>query len=147
VPAGPKGPRPYLGGFGLAIASASKHKEEAWKFIVHAVAKESMLTEIRAGGQPARLSVAKIPEVAQISPYIIAIAQSLPYANFFPMIPQWGEVCAILGEEVSHAITKTKTPEQAMDDATKRAEKVFKDAGIYGKYSGGPGEQYIHLPE
>jgi|ERR1019366_9563582 multiple sugar transport system substrate-binding protein len=49
--------------------------------------------------------------------------EQLAHARMTPVIPQWLDVEAIIEDEVSKALYKTETPEQAMANMQRRTEE------------------------
>lgn len=81
---------PVSGGWGLGINAASKHQEEAFRFVQFATSKEGdklQWMKYRVG--PTRYSVLKDPEVLADSPWLGEVyAKSLENASHRPRIPE-----------------------------------------------------------
>jgi ABC-type glycerol-3-phosphate transport system substrate-binding protein len=84
------GGHPVSGGWGLGINGASKHKEEAFRFVQFATSKESdklQWMKFRIG--PTRKSVLNDPELLADSPWMKGVyEESLENASHRPRIPE-----------------------------------------------------------
>jgi maltose-binding protein MalE len=54
-------------------------------------------------------------------------SEQLQHARMTPVIPQWLDVEAIIEDEVSKALYKKETPEQAMASMQKRTEERLRE--------------------
>ena len=108
-----------LGMENYAIASATKHPQEAWelfKFLLGKQAQERMATELEK--QPSRQSVANGPYLAQEVNYNRRVfVDALAYARQAPNIPDWDRISHFIQEQLDLMwIGKV-----SVEDGTKRA--------------------------
>ncbi len=132
----PKGVRrgSETGGFGIAIAGNSEHKEAAFLLLQWLTGKATDKKIALAGGSPSRFSTYHDPALQAKFPYYATFAEALKYADpdWRPIIPEWGELNAPnLGVAVSQAITGQKSTQQALDDLVPRVREIMKKAGYY----------------
>jgi len=64
-------------------------------------------------------------------PEFVVLAEQLKVANpdWRPIIPEWGEINNMLGIAINQALTREKTPQQAMDDVIGPIRQVMVRAG------------------
>lgn len=123
-----------LGGFAMGIPSNSANKEAAWLFMQWMTSKETDRAIVEAGGDPGRLSTLADPELqARFPEYPVILEQLQTCAalDWRPLIPQWGEVDSIIGEEIGAMLTDQKTPEEALSSANGRLTEALERAGYY----------------
>lgn len=122
------------GGFAMGIPSNSANKEAAWLFVQWMTAKEQDLKIVEAGGDAGRMSTFNNPELqAKFPEYEVILEQLETCAalDWRPLIPQWGEVNTIIGEEMGSMLTEQKTAEEALGDANQRLLEALERAGYY----------------
>jgi multiple sugar transport system substrate-binding protein len=140
-PAGPKMNTPYFAtAWGMAIASQSKHKDLAMRFLQWATGKEMASKGVLAGITMARSSVWEDKAVAaKISRELIETrAFAAKYGNPLdrPFMSAVGEVRDLIGELVIESInTKGESPnlEKMAKEKAARVNEILKETGEFGK--------------
>jgi multiple sugar transport system substrate-binding protein len=114
-----------LGMENYAIASGTKHPQEAWelfKFLLGKQAQERMATELEK--QPSRQSVANGPYLAQKVNYNRRVfVDALAYARQAPNIPEWDRVSHFIQEQLDLMWIGNVS---VKDGTTRAAEQVTK---------------------
>lgn len=134
VPSGPAGRSPAIAVHGLGIPADAQHPDAAFKFIAWATSAKT-LTKI-ALSQPypdfTRASVAKDPDVIEkykaINPDFLPLrVQMLNEAmgHYRPLLPQWPEIGAAVGEHINAAVNGLETPEDALAAAEKEMTDIM----------------------
>lgn len=102
------------GAWGWAIPKSSPNPDAAWTFIKwvesHDIAKKRAL----AGGSPTRTDVFDDAEVLAKYPHFKALKALLLESHNFPTFTYTPEFVEVLGRELSLAVGKEKTPEEAL---------------------------------
>lgn len=130
VPAGPAGPKPFIGGMGFAISSYAEHKKEAWLFIQWA-SSNGIHKQVRVNGWPSPRKSAwdaikgsdRFPELSQAMLGSFNVAH--PYMN--PPIISALDARTIIGR-VGDLAVQGVTGEQlkkAADSANKELEDLI----------------------
>jgi len=122
------------GGFAMGIPSNSANKEAAWLFLQWMTKKETDLAIVEAGGDAGRMSTFGNPELQARFPEYPVILEQLDTCaalDWRPLIPQWGEVNTIIGEEMGAMLTDQKTAEEALASANQRLLEALTRAGYY----------------
>lgn len=106
-----------LGGWGWAIPNSSPNPQAAWAFIEWVesfpIAKERALM----GGAPARADVFRDGDVLAKYPYYSEVEKIVGEAVPFPIMTRSPQVVEVLGRVLSEAVTGSKAPKQALDEA------------------------------
>lgn len=121
LPAGPAGSKPYnIPSWALGVNDASKHKDNAWKFVQWATSKERTLAAQKAGVPGARTSVWGSPEGTSTYPKDLADAIAVSSKNGVghdrPEVVTVGKAREIVGAPIVAAITGADSG-KAADDA------------------------------
>lgn len=121
LPAGPAGSKPYnIPSWALGINDASKHKDNAWKFVQWATSKERTLAAQKAGVPSARTSVWGSADGTSTYPKDLADAIAVSAKNGVghdrPEVVTVGKAREIVGAPIVAAITGAD-PGKAADDA------------------------------
>ena len=127
IPGFPDGRRSATcnGGMGLSILTSSQHPDEAWDYIQHLASKE-VQKKYSQNALPIWKSLYDDPELIAQQPELIKVAkEQIHYIFDRPQVPWYSQLSLILSEELQAALTKAKTPKQAMDDAVSRAKEVM----------------------
>lgn len=111
------GNTPTLGGWGASIASESKNKELAWKFIEFMTSRDGELLKIENTMDPCRASTYEIPEVQASSELYEALMDSFNYAKTLadvdvPYISS--KLCDVMETYIQQAMDGSITPEEAL---------------------------------
>jgi ABC-type glycerol-3-phosphate transport system substrate-binding protein len=134
VPSGPAGRSPAIAVHGLGIPADSGNADAAFRFIEWATSAE-VQTQIalnEAFPDFTREAVGEDPDVqekyAQVHPDLIrlrseALEETIPH--YRPLIVQWPEIGAAIGDNVNSALNELKSNEQALSDAQAEVEDIL----------------------
>ena len=117
-----------LGGWGLVIPKNTKKEKAAYEFLAWATSKTSDLRLAKSIGQGAYTASLQDPEVVAKFPALPAVLDVLNNAILLFPVPEGNELNNILSVAISEAITGSKSPKKALDDAAAKMTKVMKDA-------------------
>jgi ABC-type glycerol-3-phosphate transport system substrate-binding protein len=137
VPVGPAG-KPIQSFFdiGLSINADSENKEAAWEVL-------QFMTSFEVAKAQADAGITSVPHIPLLlgdelkAQYpeedLQVLADSLEMADptFMPKIPEYVELCEILGTAASEVVAGTKTAEDALNDAQEQINQIMEDAGYY----------------
>ena len=123
VPEGPVGRSPAIAVHGLGIPADAPNPDASFKFIEWATSEET-LTKI-ALTQPypdfTRASVASNPEVIAryetINPNFLSLRVEMledAIGHYRPLLPQWPQIGAAVGEHINAALNGLESPEEAL---------------------------------
>lgn len=128
VPTSPEVPegRSMIGGWYLAMDKNSENKTAAWALIQALTNAENQLTmALEFANGPVRSSVytneAYLEEFPLAEDWLTALANGL----FEPPHERWAEIVDIMSEEVTSALQGGKTPQEAMDAACQRMDRLL----------------------
>ena len=124
---------PFMHTWTLAINSASRQKEAAFKFITWVTAKSHAKDYALSGGIPAVVDVLKDPEVQAKRPEFPMILKSFQIAKVEPDLPEYPMIHQYLSEAITLALAGEKTPKQALDDANAKIKTLLEQRGYYKK--------------
>lgn len=116
----------HYGGWGFYIPTDSKNPEAAWVFMQWFNTPEVQKKISLDGGFPNLISCYEDPELMSI-PYWEASQKAYEISTTRPRIAQWPKMDEILMLELSNAITKETTPQQALDNAALKFTEELKD--------------------
>lgn len=117
-----------LGGWNLMISKFSKHPQEAWEFVRFVTGEEGQrITAVMGTHLPTRKKLYRDPEVLAKNPYFAQFYDVFIGARPRPVTPFYSRISDILQIEVNRAITGSKSPEEALEEA---AEEIRKIAGF-----------------
>lgn len=145
VPAGKAGTFPPVDSHAWVIPSSSRQKDAAWTFANWATSKEVQLKAGIAGphASPTRISVTSDPAYRQkysyaeghwLSTYEKTLGLREDYygsPTYYLPISEWPELEDRLSVALSEALTKSKTPAQAMKDAQADVTQLLQRAGYF----------------
>lgn len=120
---------------GSAINRYSKKKRLAWEFISWLNSTKTLVEEYKFRGIiPSRrsalkqiLAEAKGEELARMQAYLKTVEEG----GAWPKIPEWSQISKVIWDELTKALIKEKTPEQALDYAAEKTEEILEEAGYY----------------
>lgn len=116
-----------FGAWGLAIPEYSKNKELANKFVEYMTSYEGQKILFLSGGEmPSRKAVYDDPAVVAAQPMASVMLEALMGAYNRPMVVENQEVLAIVGRAWQEALSATKTPQKALDDAAEAIKSILK---------------------
>ncbi|GGG15989.1 ABC transporter substrate-binding protein [Paenibacillus abyssi] len=138
----------WLWSWNLAIESASKHKEEAMKFITWATSKQyiEQVGETEGWGvapSGTRASTYANPKYQEAAPFSDIVLKSLetvdfdsptvepiPYSGIqFLAIPEFQQLGTEVSQEIAAALSGQKTVQEAMEIAQQKAEAIAVSGG------------------
>lgn len=122
----------FIHAWSIAINSASKNKEAAYKFIswvTNAGAKKYAL----AGGVPPVKAVLEDPELIKARPEFPAIEAAIKRAKLEPNLPEWPRIQEFITEGISKALAGEKSPKEALDETNKNIYGLMESRGYYKK--------------
>ncbi|MDR7071175.1 ABC transporter substrate-binding protein [Fictibacillus barbaricus] len=122
LPAGDAGSAAALGGWMAGINKNTKHPEEAWKFLSFMAGKEGQkIDAIKGGHAPTILSLYEDKEILDANPYFKeeGFVNALKAAVSRPVAPNYPEISDIIQVQMSKAIAKEITPEEAAKNMQK----------------------------
>ncbi|MFP4574700.1 MAG: ABC transporter substrate-binding protein [Coleofasciculus sp.] len=116
------------GGWGLGISKLTKHPDEAWKVIEFFNRPDVQKRfSLATGNAPALKSLYTDSELVAKYSYFPQLLEVLEKAVLRPPIAQYAQTSDILQRYLSAAITKTMTPEQAMNRAAQETRRLLGD--------------------
>jgi len=117
-----------LGGWALAINAYSENKEDVWK-VIELIASYNGMKEftIRYGEAPPLAALYEDADILAKFPHMALLRDILDGVTPRPMHPKYPEISDILQEELHAALTRLKTPKEALDDAASRLETLLAD--------------------
>ncbi len=119
-------PVPTLGGWGFGISRTARHPDAAWAFVQYATSEEGMkILHRRAGAVPARHALFRDAELLAENPHFADLYPILLSARPRPVHPRYAEISAALRAQVSAALVKSKTPEEALQDAAAEIRRIL----------------------
>ncbi|MCA9835572.1 MAG: sugar ABC transporter substrate-binding protein [Trueperaceae bacterium] len=107
------------------VSSQSKNPERAWdllRFLTRADVLE--IYSAANNNTPPRQSLLEAPYMSELHRQVLAAA---PYAQTFPQHPNLIGLFRPVTEELEKALTGTKDPEKALQDATKQVNLILED--------------------
>ncbi|MBJ2152229.1 ABC transporter substrate-binding protein [Paracoccus sp. IB05] len=128
-----------VGGQGMGINKYSKKLPELVKFMEWYFQPEQQ-TRYAAVCQTGLKAVLESPEWQGLNSYNRQFSTALQYLNDYWHLPEYPVMLDILQEEVSNAISGSKTVEQALTDAATRHERTLERAGYKIDRKGGAPE-------
>jgi len=127
-PAGPNGDKgTRMGGFGLAIASKSAHKDQAWEFIKWwtTIPENGVNFAKISGWIPANMKAANDPYFTN-DPYYKAFIEAMNFAKIRPPVPGYSDVEGkALIPDLQLFLLNKMTAEQALKDAQQKGDTIL----------------------
>jgi ABC-type glycerol-3-phosphate transport system substrate-binding protein len=118
-----------VGGWGLAINADidDKQKEAAWTFIKWVESKDVVKKRTLAGGAPTQAWVFDDPEVKAKYAYVDKLKSAFDSLKPRPVTPYYGQMSAdAIQPNFGAAVTRAKTPDQAIKDMADQLRKIAK---------------------
>ncbi|NNU62824.1 extracellular solute-binding protein [Ochrobactrum soli] len=129
-PKGKVGSAPVMGGLGLTVSKYCQDPKPAAQFVAWFNSRDVQSNMIVPhGGQPCRNSAWAANSSAK--PWFPAVAESLKLARVRPQIPEWSQVDAEVGVQLSRAFAGEASPKDALEAAQKAVDQIMQDAGYY----------------
>ncbi len=118
----------HYGGWQYGINKDSKNQDAAFCFMEWATTKGIQTKIAEGGGLPSLTSVFQDATLAAAKPYWSQELKSLSESVSRPRIPQWGGINDTMMLELSKALSKESTPQQALDAANVALQNLMKTA-------------------
>lgn len=116
-----------LGGWGLGIATSSKHPDAAWEVIKFLSSEDSQRKFILdTGFVPSRVALFNDPKIVAKYDYYPQLLEVVQSAALRPPISQYAQASDILQRYLSAAITDKMNPKQAMQAAAQETRNLLK---------------------
>lgn len=138
--AGPAGPvteryASHLFTAGMGINADSRSKEAAWLFLQWMTSQDVQMRTMLVGHRTGLTSESVLgsEEFGSTYPGVPVILRALQLANpeYMPHIPEYPEVCEIIGTQISGVVAGEIKAEAAMEKASDQIYKVLDLAGYY----------------
>ena len=127
IPAGPGGASASLNVFWLlCMASGSRHKELAWRFMRHCASAPMDLVTTREGAIGVRRSTWADPEVNRAVPYYHALERLHAQAREMPRHPRLKQISQAVDAMMWAAVTTEAPGEALLAEAQARIEDVIR---------------------
>ncbi|HEY3345280.1 MAG TPA: sugar ABC transporter substrate-binding protein [Anaerolineaceae bacterium] len=115
--------------WGWVIPSGSKNGKAAYKFIEWLTGPEGGKMWALNGGIPSNQLALTDPEVAQKIPQFKMLGEVMPIRHLVPSTTVTGDMVTAIDEAVVAAVTGTKDPKAALDDAAVKITDMLTKAG------------------
>ena len=117
-----------LGGWGLGIATSTKHPDAAWK-VIEFLSSENSQREfiLQTGFVPSRTTLFNDPEIVAKYSYYPKLLEVVKSSALRPPISQYAQASDILQRYLSAAITGKMTPPEAMTKAARETRNLLKE--------------------
>ncbi|MGE5576765.1 MAG: extracellular solute-binding protein [Syntrophothermus sp.] len=126
IPAGKGGKSiSVTGGEDIVIFKATKNPEAAWKFVKFMLSEEAQLKMAETGQMPV-LSTLMESSYIKTHPYYGIFLEQLKTARARTPHPAWTRIDEQFSTAVKLALSGSKTPKQALDDAAKAIDGLLK---------------------
>jgi multiple sugar transport system substrate-binding protein len=114
------------GGWGLGIATSSKHPDEAWKVIEYLSSEEAQRQFVLTTSKvPSLKSLFNDPAIVAKFPYYPQLLEVVQNAALRPPIAQYAQASDILQRYLSAALTNAMSPEKAMKAAANETRRLL----------------------
>ena len=118
----------HYGGWQYAINKDSTNQDAAYCFMQWATTKDIQTKIAQGGGLPSLTSVFQDQTLTSAKPYWSQELTSLGQSVSRPRLPQWGGINDTMMLQLSKALSKESTPQQALDAAQSSLQTVMKGA-------------------
>jgi len=115
----------------MGIPKASRHPEEAYRWMEFVVRAENANFFFDAGAYVGRASPYKDPELLRKYPEIKTISEAMAHGRYLPKIPEMIKVSDISSRYISKAIAGKMTVKEALSGMEKEVDKIMREAGYY----------------
>jgi multiple sugar transport system substrate-binding protein len=116
-------PASFSGGFALSIPRGSQNQEPAWEFIKYVTFKGQESWARDTYGMPTVEKMAKTDPVLQAQPNWNFFVKAMGYGRPGVYNPLYPDMMSLVGPATDAVLLGQKTPQQALDDAQKKAEQ------------------------
>lgn len=115
--------------WGWGIPAGAKNPAAAYKFIEWLTGKEGATFWALNGGIPGNTAALSDSAVTEKIPQFKLLAEVMPYRQIVPPTTVTSDMVTTINEAVVAAVTGTKTPQQALDDAAAKIKEMLEKAG------------------
>jgi len=115
--------------WGWGIPTGAPNPEAAYKFIEWLTSKEGATLWALNGGIPSNTEALSDPAVVAEIPQFELLAKVMPYRQIVPPTTVTADLVTVIDEAIVAAVTGTKPPQQALDDAAAKMKQLLEDAG------------------
>jgi multiple sugar transport system substrate-binding protein len=126
IPSGTKPGSSEIGHWTMGVMSASKHKQEAFDFMLWSTSKEQIKISATRGNPPVRKSTFTDPELTKQDKYrhYPILMQAIEASTPRPRHPKWPEIENAFGIELSKAVAGTQSGADALKNSQAAVEKI-----------------------
>jgi len=118
-----------LGGWGLAVARASRHPREAVAFLRHATSLEGQrLFCAPTGFAPARRDAWADPALLEANPFLAELGRVHAGATARPVVARYAQASDVLQRHLTAALAGLATPREALEAAARETRLVLGEA-------------------
>ncbi|WP_019132604.1 extracellular solute-binding protein [Peptoniphilus obesi] len=117
-------PAGMLGNWMIGVASNTKNKDLAVKFVEFITSSDAQKTMAENGGTPTRHSVYQDKDLKEKFPYFETMEQAIENGVVRPRLVEWSEMEEVLGTELSAAVAGQKDAKTALIDAKAGMESI-----------------------
>jgi multiple sugar transport system substrate-binding protein len=115
--------------WGWAITEGAQNKEAAFQFLNWLTGTTGGKMWAFNGGIPGNTAVLTDPEVVAKIPQFEMLAEAMPYRHIFPLTSVTGDLVTTFNDAIVAAVTGTKEPKAALDEANAKMADILKGAG------------------
>lgn len=116
-----------LGGWHVAVSSASRHKPEAARFALHLASPDvARLLAVQGGHLPVFPELYRDAAVLEARPWMAQVLPALLGARLRPLSARYGEVSDAIRTNMHAVLARSRTPEQALSDLNLRLGGIFR---------------------
>lgn len=117
-------PTGMIGHWMMGVTSNSTNKELALKLLQYLTSSENQKIMADKGGVPTRNSVYSDASLIARYAYYPTLLQATIDSVVRPRMPEWSEIEAVYGAELSAAVSGAKTVDRALSDARAAIERI-----------------------
>jgi multiple sugar transport system substrate-binding protein len=119
--------------WGFVLNSSSTNKDEAYNFLVYLTSKDGLkfFPDNADSKNVNSKAILTDPTNLKNHPEYQYLSDSFKNMSLWPNTTTTSQIILELAQEASAALSGTKTPQQAMDDAQKNVDDMMKKAGYY----------------
>ncbi|PPD13794.1 MAG: ABC transporter substrate-binding protein [Methylobacterium sp.] len=116
-----------LGGWYVAVSSASRNKPEAVRFAQHFASPDvARIIAVQGGQLPVFPELYRDSEVMAARPWMAQALPALLSARLRPLTPRYSEVSEAIRTNMHAVLARTRTPEQALSDLNVRLGGILR---------------------
>ena len=108
------------------IASSSKNKDWAYRFIKFLTEPAQQEDLLQSGGQPMRLSLLKRPDLNAKFPFLEPSIKVAEAGNFWPHVRQYAQLDSAIQEAMSEVVAGSMSAQAALDGAASKVAAIMK---------------------